>query len=74
MRASLLAAAMMIFAIAPFLTRSQTLKANSSDTGLPTFYRDVQPILQRHCQSCHRPGEIAPMPLHELTKKRSHLH
>jgi hypothetical protein len=29
----------------------------------PTFYRDVLPILARHCQSCHRPGEIAPMPL-----------
>jgi hypothetical protein len=27
----------------------------------PTFYRDVLPILQEHCQSCHRPGEIAPM-------------
>jgi hypothetical protein len=29
----------------------------------PTFYRDVVPILQDHCQACHRPGEIAPMPL-----------
>jgi len=29
----------------------------------PTFYRDVLPILQQHCQSCHRDGEIAPMPL-----------
>jgi hypothetical protein len=25
----------------------------------PTFYRDVLPILQQRCQSCHRPGEIA---------------
>jgi hypothetical protein len=30
-------------------------------TETPTFYRDVLPILQQHCQSCHRPGEIAPM-------------
>ena len=29
----------------------------------PTFYKDVLPVLQRHCQSCHRPGEIAPMSL-----------
>jgi len=29
----------------------------------PTFYRDVAPILERHCQSCHRPGEIAPFSL-----------
>ncbi len=26
-----------------------------------TFYKDVLPVLQRNCQSCHRPGEIAPM-------------
>ena len=29
----------------------------------PTFYKDVLPILQNHCQRCHRPGEVAPMPL-----------
>ena len=27
----------------------------------PTFHKDVLPILQRNCQSCHRPGNIAPM-------------
>jgi len=26
-----------------------------------TFNKDVLPILQRNCQVCHRPGEIAPM-------------
>ncbi|MGH9672878.1 MAG: thiol-disulfide isomerase, partial [Bryobacteraceae bacterium] len=29
----------------------------------PTFHKDVAPILQSRCQSCHRPGEIGPMPL-----------
>jgi hypothetical protein len=29
----------------------------------PTFSKDVAPILQSHCQGCHRPGEIGPMPL-----------
>jgi hypothetical protein len=29
----------------------------------PTFTKDIAPILQRSCQSCHRPGEIAPMAL-----------
>jgi len=29
----------------------------------PTFYRDALPILQDHCQVCHRGGEIGPMPL-----------
>ena len=28
-----------------------------------TFYKDVLPILQNNCQSCHRPGEVAPMSL-----------
>ena len=26
-----------------------------------TFTRDVAPILQRSCQSCHRPGALAPI-------------
>src|SRR5262245_63322369 len=28
-----------------------------------TFTKDVAPILQRHCQVCHRPGAFAPMSL-----------
>ena len=28
-----------------------------------TFSRDVAPIFYRHCVSCHRPGEVAPMSL-----------
>lgn len=27
------------------------------------FHRDIEPILQRSCQNCHRPGGIGPMPL-----------
>jgi hypothetical protein len=30
---------------------------------VPTFTRDVAPILYKNCTSCHRPGEIAPMSL-----------
>jgi hypothetical protein len=29
----------------------------------PTFYGDIVGLLQNNCQSCHRPGEIGPMPL-----------
>src|SRR5271154_7579265 len=29
----------------------------------PTFYRDVLPILQTNCQSCHRAGGISALPL-----------
>lgn len=28
-----------------------------------TFHKDVEPILQKACQECHRPGEIGPMAL-----------
>jgi hypothetical protein len=34
-----------------------------------TFAKDVLPILQKNCQSCHRPGQIAPMSL--LTYKEA---
>jgi len=37
---------------------------------LATFYKDVLPIFQEHCQSCHRPGEIAPMPLETYAQAR----
>jgi len=26
-----------------------------------TFQHDVLPILAKHCQNCHRPGQVAPM-------------
>ena len=26
-----------------------------------TFYKDVAPLLQENCETCHRPGQIAPM-------------
>ena len=32
-------------------------------SGPVTFHKDVEPILQRNCQSCHRPGQIGPMSL-----------
>ena len=36
----------------------------SSGTAAPaTFTKDVAPVLYKHCTTCHRPGEIAPMSL-----------
>ena len=49
-------------AILPFLASVLTAASDPAAPG-PTFYRDVLPILQQHCQGCHRPGEIGPMPL-----------
>jgi hypothetical protein len=36
----------------------------------PTFSKDVAPILFKNCASCHRPGEIGPMPLLNYTQVR----
>ena len=37
--------------------------AQEMSTDGVTFARDVAPILQENCQSCHRPGGMGPMPL-----------
>jgi hypothetical protein len=42
---------------------STTALAAAPDVPIPTFNRDVMPIMEEHCQQCHRSGEIAPMPL-----------
>jgi hypothetical protein len=36
----------------------------------PTFHKNIEPILQQHCQECHRPGEAAPMPLLTFAQTR----
>src|SRR5258707_9172595 len=36
----------------------------------PTFSKDVAPVLYKNCASCHRPGDIAPMPLLTYEKVR----
>ncbi|MGH9659744.1 MAG: c-type cytochrome [Bryobacteraceae bacterium] len=48
--------------IAAGLTLSLALPAAAKPAKV-TFTKDVAPILQKHCQSCHRPGQIGPMPL-----------
>jgi hypothetical protein len=44
------------------VTASMRAKPQQGSThAAVTFNKDVLPILQKNCQSCHRPGEIAPM-------------
>jgi peroxiredoxin len=40
-----------------------------SDQGPVTFSKHVAPLLQKHCQECHRPGQVGPMSL--LTYKNA---
>ena len=47
------------------LTASGT-SAQGTAAGMPpapTFTKDVAPVLYKHCTTCHRPGEVAPMSL-----------
>src|SRR5437899_12274624 len=48
---------------------SATVVAKGRSDRVVTFYKDVVPILQKNCQTCHRPGQIAPMSL--LTYKEA---
>ena len=44
------------------ITASMRVTAqNNAKAPQVTFNKDVLPILQKNCQVCHRPGEIAPM-------------
>src|SRR5262245_18396110 len=44
------------------LTAGQAF-AQAAPAKAVTFTKDVAPIFQKSCQSCHRPGSIAPMSL-----------
>ena len=60
---STLAAVIVLTIFAAAQARVEKLPAKPADGAPPVFYRGVLPILQQHCQGCHRAGEIAPMPL-----------
>src|SRR6516225_7377643 len=49
--------------------RAATAVATGESDRVVTFNKDVLPILQKNCQTCHRPGQIAPMSL--LTYKEA---
>ena len=38
----------------------------------PSYYKDIAPILQKNCQDCHRPGQVAPFSLltYDQARKR----
>lgn len=48
-----------LFAVTMFIAGA----AIAAPSVTPTFYKDVLPVLQNRCQSCHRPGEAGPMSL-----------
>ncbi len=47
--------------LAGFAAAGFMLGADTASPGSVTYSKDVMPILQKHCQECHRPNNIAPM-------------
>src|SRR5579863_581246 len=67
-RAKLIALVALLIAALEFLSvaahaRPKRAAASTETASVPTYYRDVAPILERHCEICHRADGIAPMAL-----------
>ena len=52
-----------VLAVAGVVLSGAAVQAQTAPAGAPTFTKDVAPILQKSCQTCHRPGMMAPMSL-----------
>jgi mono/diheme cytochrome c family protein len=61
-KSGLAAAAVLLFAGAA--------QAQQKAAAAPTFTKDVAPIFQEKCESCHRPDSIAPMSLRTYEEAR----
>ncbi|MGA2847037.1 MAG: cytochrome c [Candidatus Acidiferrales bacterium] len=66
------AAIVALLSLAAAQTREMKTPDAPREAVVPSFYRDVLPILQQHCQGCHRSGEIGPMPLVTYENARSY--
>jgi len=49
---------------------SSSVRADDAAVGEVTYSRDIAPLIQANCQSCHRPGEAAPMVLMDYATTR----
>lgn len=56
--------------VATGITATMSLLAQTQHRSTPTFAKDVAPLLQRNCQTCHRPGQAAPFSLLTYEKAR----
>ena len=52
--------ATVVAAVVLLLFSPTSVVAQDADT-TPTFAKDIAPIFQKSCQSCHRPNSVAPM-------------
>ena len=61
--AGIVAFATLIAIAAGSVTLAQAPAPAAAVASAVTFHKDIEPLLQKNCQSCHRPGQIAPMSL-----------
>ena len=62
----LVATSVSVFFVAACFVSGSSQNNNNPDGGNPnavTYYKDVAPIIQNHCQGCHVPGGIGAFPL-----------
>jgi hypothetical protein len=45
--------------------------ALQSEVATVTYARDIAPILQQRCETCHRPGQVAPFPLTNFAEAKA---
>src|SRR5262245_53715600 len=60
---------LLLFVLAGALLWAATPAASQDAGPAVTFHKDVLPVLQKNCQSCHRPGQIGPFSM--LTYKET---
>jgi hypothetical protein len=59
----------LLLGIASLTATNSTITAQDTSAA-PTFSKDVLPILQKNCQSCHRPGQIGPFSMLSYSNTR----
>ena len=59
-----------LLAVAAVLMLVPGLSSAEGAADNPTFHKDIEPILQRSCQVCHRPNNMAPMSLMNYQETR----
>jgi hypothetical protein len=52
--------AALLLGVVSIVSTHTTITAQDATPPPPTFSKNVLPILQKNCQSCHRPGQIGP--------------
>src|SRR2546423_15672762 len=60
MKKSIFCAIVTLFVAMLFVTASTSAGGNKRAV---VFTKDIAPILQKHCEECHRQGGVAPMSL-----------